>query len=497
MLNKNIIRGNRGQNILLQQEAFFTDTQNKIAEQKYVPTKEMVVFFIGTFLMTNMQGMLGNYRQAYLVNVLQITSDRVAFINSFCTIAGFVISFFLTMVIDRAPKPGKSKFKPLVRTWAIPAGISMVLLFYTPEFLDKTGVMIVVYLITLQCVYNIANGFSNTLNNMAMVMSPNNAERDTLLTWRGIVNAIGNSAPLVVVLVAGIIIKDEGTLYLASASLCSLVGVIFILLASSTAKERVAYSSKRVNPLLGYADVIRNKYAWIVILSEFLKSFRGVATYMGIFLAAALLGSTSKYLLLGLPTGIGTFVGMLIVKMLLKKFNSKQIYIASGVYSLLANGIAFSVGVAYFKTGTSALQIVFILTLFLIGLQFGASNLLPSMFQGDILEDLEVKTHKRLDASLGFVCSVGSTVSSAVAAAVAPLVLYGDKSIIQYIQPINGVYQEQELKTKILLLFFYTIIHGIMMLLAGIPFFFYRLTGSKKDEVHAAVLAYREEVEGK
>lgn len=467
--------------------------QNKAISgtQKLVPMKEMIIFFMGTFFLTNMQGMVGNYRQAYLVNVLQINSNSVGFINSFCTIAGFVINFFLMMIIDRAPKDGKNKFKPLVARWAIPTGVLTVLLFWTPGFIPKTGALIVVYLILIQMVYNISNTFAGTLNNIAVVISPNNEERDTALTFRGIVNAVGNSAPLVVVLVAGAITKDESIQYLGSAIACALVGTCFMLFASKTVKERITYSTQRVNPLNGYGDVLRNKYAWIVLISEFLKNFRGIATYMGIFLAAALLGSTSKYILLGLPMGIGTFVGMLIVKALLKKFNSKQIYIASGVYSVAANAVAFAIGTAYFKTGTSVLQILFVASLFLIGLQFGASNLLPAMFQADILEDIELKTGKRLDASLGFICGIGSTISGAIATGVAPVILYGNNSIIQYIQPQENVYPDQTLKTKIMLLFFYTIFHGLMMLLAGLPFFFYKLTGKRKEEIHAAVLKMR------
>lgn len=446
---------------------------------------------MGTFFLTTMQGMLLNYRQAYLVNVLELESKQVGFINSFCTIASFLINFFLMMIIDRPPKDGRNKFKPFVRIWAIPTAVLTVLLFWTPSFIPRTGVIIVAYLICLQVVYNIANTFAGTLNNIAVVISPNSGERDTALTWRGIVNAIGNSAPLVVVAVAGVITDDEGLQYLGSAIACAVVCTCVMLLACSMVKERVTYDVTRKNPLEGYLDILSNKYAWIVLLSEFLKNFRGIANYMGIFLAAALLGSTSKYILLGLPTGIGTFVGMLIVKALLNKFNSKQIYITSGVYSVLANTLAFTIGTIYFKTGSSSLQIVFVLSLFLIGLQFGASNLLPAMFQADILEDIELKTRKRLDASLGFVCSIGSTISGAIATGVAPLILYGDSSIIQYIQPQEGVYPDQTLHTKIMLLFFYTIFHGLMMLLAGVPFFFYRLTGARKQEIHEAVLQNR------
>ena len=128
------------------------------------------------------------------------------------------------------------------------------------------------------------------------------------------------------------------------------------------------------------------------------------------------------------------------------------------------------------------MQIVFIVFLFLIGLQFGASNLLPSMFQADVLEDIEVKTGgKRLDATLPFVIGIFTMISGTIAQALAPIILYGDHSIIGYIQPTDLVPEpEQSLQTRILLLFFYTVFHGIMMFLAGVPFFFYKLTGKRK-----------------
>lgn len=52
---------------------------------------------------------------------------------------------------------------------------------------------------------------------------------------------------------------------------------------------------------------------------------------------------------------------------------------------------------------------------------------------------------------------------------------------------------EQSLRTRILMLFFYTVFHGIMMFLAGVPFFFYKLTGKTKEDIHQAVLEKRKE----
>lgn len=463
-------------------------TQNK----GYVENKELILYLAAIFFYTMMTGIVGSYRQDYLVNVLLLTEDQTSFYNSFLSVAGFVMSFFYAMIIDNHKIKKNGKFVPIMNMVAIPMGIVTLLMFVTPKGL--TGALLMVYLITIGILHGACCSFGNAINLVSFVMSPDSRERDKVISFKSISSAVGNSAPLVVTLVIGIFVKDKATLFIASTALISVVGTIITLMGMRFVKERIEYRQEKKNPLVGFIDVIKNKYAWIIIISETLKNFRQIATYMGVFLAAALLGSTSKFLLFGLPTGIGTAVGMLVINFLLKKFNAKVLYIASGIYSIIANTAAFAVGYMYFKTESSVLQIVFILFLFLIGLQFGASNLLPSMFQADVLESLEVQTKgKRLDAALPFVIGLGTMISGTIASGLSPKILYGANSIIQYVQPTDAIPDpEQSLHTKVMMLFFYTIFHGIMMFLAGVPFFFYKLTGKTKEEIHNQVLAQRE-----
>ncbi len=468
-------------------------TQSSISDVniKHLKLKEWILYLMAVFFYTNMTGMIGSYRSAYLVNVLRLQEGQTALFNTLTSVIPFILNFFIAMYIDNR-KTGKSgKFRPLALLVAVPLGILLVLTFWTPPAL--AGTLLMVYIVTVAVAWAVCCGFGEAINMVSFVMTPNMKERDNVISFKSIASAIGNSAPLVIVLVIGLIWKNEGTQYIIGAGLCSAVGVITILLGMSAVKERTTYSNEKKNPIAGFGDVVKNKYAWVIIISEFLKSFRNVSTYMGVFLAAALLGSTSKFLLFGLPTGIGTAVGMLVINFLLKKFNSKILYIASGVYSIIANSAAFAIGYIYFKNPSPVLQIVFIVFLFLIGLQFGASNLLPNMFKADVLEDIELKTGKRLDATLPTVIGIGTLISGTIASTLAPLVLYGNSSIIGYIQPTDAVPEPvQSLKTKILLLFFYTIVHGIMMFLAGVPFFFYKLTGKTKEDMHNAVIAQRE-----
>ena len=463
------------------------------SQKSFVQKKEFIFYLAAIFFYTMMTGIVGSYRNAYLVNIVRLTDDQASFYNAFLSIAGFVMSFFYAMIIDNHKIGKKGKFIPLVNAVAIPLGIVTILLFVTPSGLS--GTLLMIYLLTIGMLHGACTNFGNAINLVSYVLTPNNKERDKVISFRSISSAVGNSAPLVVVLVIGLFTDNEHMQYVIGASLVSVVGTIITLIGMRFMKERITYNTEKKNPVKGFLDVIKNKYAWIIIISETLKNFRGIANYMGVFLAAALLGGTDKFILFGLPTGIGTAVGMLIINALLKKFNAKVLYIASGIYSVTVNVIAFIVGYNYFNSPSSFLQILFIFFLFLIGLQFGASNLLPSMFQADVLESLEYTTGKRLDAALPFVIGIGTMISGTVASSLSPKILYGENSIIQYIQPTDAVPEpEQTLNTKIMMLFFYTIFHGLMMFLAGVPFFFYRLTGKTKDDIHEAVLKQRESI---
>ena len=463
------------------------------ADKKNVKPAEFIWYLIAVFFYTNMTGFVGQYRNVFLVDVVQIGNKQSSLFNVITSIVPYILNFFIVMYIDGRNIGKKGKFRTLIMLAAIPMGILLFLSFWVPKGIS--GALLMIYIITVAILWSVMNTFGGTINNLAVVMTPNLKERDTIMSFRGIVSAVGNSASLVIIVVLNIIWKDNQALqFIVCAAMSGVLGIITMLTGMNIARERITYDNEKKNPIAGFGDILKNKYAWTIIISEFLKSFRSIANFMGPFLAAALLGSSSKFLLFGLPTGIGTAVGMLIINFLLKKFDSRTLYIASGIYSIIANTAAFAIGYTYFKQENSGglLQIVFIIFLFLIGLQFGASNLLPNMFQADVLEDIELKTGKRLDSSLPFVIGIFTVISGTIAGALQPFILYGDNSICGYVQGIEDGTM-QSLKTKIWMLFFYTIFHGIMMFIAGVPFFFYKLTGKRKEEIHEALLERRKQ----
>ena len=70
-----------------------------VQNEKKVKTSEFVLYLIAVFFYTNMTGMVGSYRSAYLVNVLQLPSNQTSLFNTLISVIPFVLNFFIVMYI--------------------------------------------------------------------------------------------------------------------------------------------------------------------------------------------------------------------------------------------------------------------------------------------------------------------------------------------------------------------------------------------------------------
>jgi len=462
--------------------------------QKFVGSGEYFAYVAMAFLFMNLNGMAGKFRDFYLTSILELDQNALSIIGVITMAVPVFLAFFFTMIVDRPPKPGKDKFKPILLMSAIPLAIATVLMFWVPAPLRGiTVTAMIVYQCVVHIIQRAAEFFANTNELLVMVMTPNIKEQQNIISVRGIAGAIGNSGPFLVVFVMGLLIADQYRMFMVSSVICAVATAVMYLAGSRVVKERIPYNPKRENPLLGFWDVLRNPSARLLMYTEFIREFRGIASHMGVFMAELLLGSGANFMIFGLPTGIGTLVGMLIVKqIMLKRFDARKTMLISGGYSMVINTMAFGAGVLAFRNaGVLIYQVIFVAFLFLIGLQYGASNLLPPMFHADVVEDLELETNKRLEASVGYARGLSNNISRTIRAGVAPRVLMG---FVGYVQPIDGVVQPQTYRTQIRMTGVYTLVQGLFMLLGALPFIWYKLTGERRAQVHEQVKLRREQM---
>ncbi|MDE5755591.1 MAG: MFS transporter, partial [Clostridia bacterium] len=341
---------------------------------------------------------------------------------------------------------------------------------------------------------------TGTANSVAIVMTPNEKERNSLFSTNGFFTSIMSSAPLVLILILGFFqykYDDDGnvigghysknTMYIIALAICAILYVALMANAMFKVKERVPYSVKKNSPFDGISHVVKNKNFWFLTLSNAIREVRLLGMGFGIYIAGALLGDTSKYIIIALPTGIGTVISMLIVKKLIKKMDPIKVYTIFGVYSILANTLAFFIAYIYFKQGGIGWQIAFIATLFIIGLQFGSSNLLPNIFNADVLNEIELQSGgKRLEGTVTFSATIVTTIMTVITGIFTPTILL---KVCKYQQGTDI----QSQPTQIKLVFFYTIFVGLCFILSLLPMLGYRLTTKKRDEINKQLEILRAE----
>lgn len=102
--------------------------------------------------------------------------------------------------------------------------------------------------------------------------------------------------------------------------------------------------------------------------------------------------------------------------------------------------------------------------LFAIGLQFGASNIIPNIFNADILNELELQTGgRRLEQTISFTQSLFGTVMGVFTGLLTPVILL---SVCGYQQGVDVI---QTQSTSLKLLFFYNRVCGNILLRFAVP----------------------------
>ena len=468
------------------------------SSKKHISKYELFSYVIGIGFYAMFTGMIFSYRTDYINNILKLNETNQGIMNVITTIMGFVTGFFIMSFIDNFHSK-RGKFRPIVMASTIPMALVGFLLFYTP-FKDANSWYAMIYIVVVSIIFNTLYTLTETANTTALVMTPNEGERNSLLSITSFFSSIMNSAPLVIILVLGFfLIKtdedgnkisgyyDKNTMYIIAMALCSILYAVTTINSMLKVKERVPYMKKKESPINGMGDVVKNKNFWFMTLSNSIRDIRKVGQGFGIFVAGALLGGTDKFLLIGLPTGIGTVVSMLIVQKMIKKIDVIKVNAIFGVYSLVANALAFFISLIYFKTGSVVWQVMFVISLFLIGLQFGASNIIPNIFKGDVLNEIEMQTGgKRLEQTVNFSSTIVSTILGVITGILTPIILL---RVCGYEQ--GSDFQSES--TKIKLVFFYTLFTGIFYCLSLLPLIGYKLNKKRREEINAALGVMRAE----
>ena len=487
-------------------EKYLKTKQIKLGKKTFTLPFEALSYGIGLFGMALLSGWVPEYVKTYFADFAfkgqSYDPEKIA--GSITTlflvagIVGAVAEITIGILVDKT-KSKRGKIQPWLLYGMLPLGIVSILAFLAPRVnsytLSMAWMFIVysLYVILLVAVESPSNCFG-------AVCTPNPDERSDAISIAGILRSIGQSGGMVVLIVVGAIMKAlmgkegfeaaEGRgLDLQISTIVVVVGfILFLSVMLKNTRERVPYTSEKVNLWESFKFVFTNKNLLMVSLAKVAGFGRGVYGAVSLYIAVYLLGDKGLKLGLLLPMGIGTAVSMLVVKKLIKSIGTKWTFISCSLYGVASFVLLFVVSmIVGFR---KELIIPFLIINFLVGLQNGNTNLTPNVMIADCVDEIEWRTGKRQEGLCYAGYGLFSKIASAFTSSLGAFLVFTWSGYLPSNDP-NVAYIAQDERTLIRFLIIYTIIPACFVLLQLVPILFYDLNAKKKEKISLELIERR------
>ncbi|MCL1885313.1 MAG: MFS transporter [Dehalococcoidia bacterium] len=469
-----------------------------------IPKSEFRAYCIAALGNGMIYGLMSSFISDFYISVLRVGPLFVLFLMLCARIWDAVSDPIMGMIIDcNSLKSGK--MKPYIKMAVLPVAVLTLLIFCAPDL--SMGLKMVYAVITY-----VLWGMAYTITDVPFwslpnIMTPKPEERGKLLSFATAVNGVGVAVPAALFMGLGYLLPNlisqgglelERTKYLIVALIAAGVG-IFLYLRALKVKERIALPlpQKRDN---GTSEalrlVFRCKPLMLTVIMGILAAGRYLyqagaihvaryAVYIGPSLdglstediESALQANISTVALVySIAVGLGMLVTMLVVSMLIPRFNYKQIIIFSCILGSAASFGMYLIGYERFWLCVPLLV--------LTGIPLGAINALVYPMIGDALDYMEWKTGVRYtgigQACMTFTQKLGNAVATSSIVLMYMLIRLDIHNI-----GIDNTVNVTELSSAVRggMFSLVSLIPAISLLVCMVPIFFYNLTGDKKERI--------------
>ena len=341
-------------------------------------------------------------------------------------------------------------------------------------------------------------------------------ERGGIISKARTANGVGSAVPTAFFMVLGFILPKfnlsgtelEKTKYMCIALFCAIVGNLLFIRVYFKTKERVnipippkkdknqpsalklIFTCKplMLTALMGILSAARYMYQAGAVHAARYSFYIGkdLTGLSAVEQEAALQGNISLVsTVFSVASAVGMFGAMLLMPVLFKKFNYKQIIIATSLLGAVSSLIMWCIGYQHFWACVPFLVLSCV--------PCGAINVCAFAMIGDCLDYMEWKTGTRLtgmgSAIQSFVTKLGAALSTSFIILMY-IIVDLDVGSINASVTANPLLMSHGVRNGIFSVV--SLIPAISLLVCTIPMFFYNLTGDFREKMETELAAQRE-----
>lgn len=480
---------------------------NRPPEGYQVAYKEFAAFSAGCGS-PNLLGVLTQYTTIatsvhLMISYFRMSTGMAWLLTILASVIAIIRSPILSMMIDNSN--GKNgKFKPFLLWSAIGTAVSFSFVPYIPAaWMDvhlfsiplpaipimgvfeastidfNLGILLAFLLIQIgqffitllnQCIA----GIEQTISTVAQ-------ERANIGSIKGLVSGLPSSiVNIILPILAGTLFAQQGgwnavNMYRIIFPICGVIGVFMVLLLVKGVQERTVVKQEYVAKVRfteGMKLLSRSKYFWIITIFNAFNAIRNLANITTWITQYSFVSDTAK-------TWVGLYcstilmnaiaVALLVGPFLIKKLGKKNVMFLSCVGYV----VMIALQVIFHKSPALILVVSFFEQF------FGGFYFVTGIMTSDILDDIQMKTGKRLEGFWQNYMAIITTVIGIFTGMLTPLFLsFGG---VGFSDDISLALQNEQLRNNIF--FYQSLLSLIGAVIVAIPFFFYDLTEEKHADI--------------
>ncbi len=480
---------------------------NRPPEGYQVAYKEFAAFSAGCGS-PNLLGVLTQYTTIatsvhLMISYFRMSTGMAWLLTILASVIAIIRSPILSMMIDNSN--GKNgKFKPFLLWSAIGTAVSFSFVPYIPAaWMDvhlfsiplpaipimgvfeastidfNLGILLAFLLIQIgqffitllnQCIA----GIEQTISTVAQ-------ERANIGSIKGLVSGLPSSiVNIILPILAGTLFAQQGgwnavNMYRIIFPICGVIGVFMVLLLVKGVQERTVVKQEYVAKVRfteGMKLLSKSKYFWIITIFNAFNAIRNLANITTWITQYSFVSDTAK-------TWVGLYcstilmnaiaVALLVGPLLIKKLGKKNVMFLSCVGYV----VMIALQVIFHKSPALILVVSFFEQF------FGGFYFVTGIMTSDILDDIQMKTGKRLEGFWQNYMAIITTVIGIFTGMLTPLFLsFGG---VGFSDDISLALQNEQLRNNIF--FYQSLLSLIGAVIVAIPFFFYDLTEEKHADI--------------
>ena len=462
-------------------------------QKKYLTGKERISYIIAAFGRSGIYNLMSMFLLIFYTDAVKMNPVTAGAIIVGCRVFDAFNDPIMGVIVDKT-RSKWGRYKPYLLFSPALVLISTVLLFMSPFDVTENYTAAVIYAAVTYIFWGVCFTIQDVpFWGMSSAITPLETERNSFLSTARLGSTFGGILPtLVLPILAENMGSGKG--YFLGGVIFAVLGACLSVIPFFTCKERVEPEEKAPTLRETVSVIFQNKVLLIMVISSILGSTMVMAQISSSYISTYLVtnkGIFDGWLMtaMSVAIGIGMVPSMVIMPVLRKKFDLKQIYIGSSAFGAIAHILCFLA--LRSGIGTAGGINVYILMVFLVfmGVPLGIYNVITYAIIADSVDYLEWKTGK----NAGGVCFSFQTLLSKINAGIASLATSVMLAVFAFQQPTGDTPLPQSETTLLGLLIMVTLIPAAGFILTIIPMIFNDYAGEKKAKIQKELAQRREE----